>query len=66
MPYLEIFLALNWNILVLAIQNSFERADFFRHVARRKPHISEKNRILRLAWARSHLNWTRIQWNIIL
>jgi len=66
MPYLEISIALNWNVSALAIQNSLERAGFLRHVARRKPHISEKNRILRLAWARSHLNWTRIQWNTIL
>jgi len=55
MPYLEISLALNWNVSALAIQNLLERAGFRRHVARRKPPISEKNRIFRLAWAREHL-----------
>lgn len=42
MSYLEISLALNWDVSALAIQNSLERAGFLRHVARRKPHISEK------------------------
>jgi len=55
MPYLEISLALNWDVSALAIQHSLERAGFLRHIARYKPHISEKNRILRLAWARKHL-----------
>ena len=39
---------------------------YHRRVARKKPPISETNRLLRLAWAIEHENWTREQWNTIL
>jgi len=32
----------------------------------RKPPITERNRVIRLEWAREHVNWTQDQWYSIL
>ena len=43
-----------------------KKEGFARRITWRKPSISEKNRLLRLAWAHEHLNWTKEQWQTIL
>ena len=48
------------------ISSAMKRAGFRRRIARTKPPISEENRLLRLAFAHEHINWTREQWCIIL
>lgn len=49
-----------------AIKKALYRLGFRRCLAWQKPPISEKNRQLRLAWAREHVNWTPEQWGKIL
>jgi len=48
------------------IRRCLERYGYRRRIARRKPPISEKNRLDRLAWAHEHLDWTEEQWQKIL
>jgi transposase len=48
------------------IQNRLMEAGLYGRVARRKPLISEKNRIARLNWAKEHANWTIQQWECVL
>jgi transposase-like protein len=49
-----------------AIKNTLYRLGFRRRVARKKPPISEENRVKRLNWALEHVNWTPEQWANIL
>lgn len=49
-----------------AIRAALRRLGFYRRVARRKPPISEANRIKRLAWAQEHLHWTVEDWRKVL
>ena len=49
-----------------AINNAFKLEGFSRRITRKKPPISEINRIKRLAWAKKHLNWITEQWRTIL
>lgn len=49
-----------------AIRYTLRRLGFKRHVARRKPPISEANRRKRLEWAESHKHWTPEQWGKVL
>ena len=56
MPYFQVAAVLDWpDVGEYAIQHTLERKKYNRRVARIKPPISEKNRILRLAWAQEHL-----------
>jgi hypothetical protein len=64
MPWIEITLI--WGCLEKAIGSAFKSRGYSRHIARKKPVISEKNRVLRLQWAMEHLDWTPEQWAIIL
>ncbi|KDN65753.1 hypothetical protein CSUB01_07534 [Colletotrichum sublineola] len=48
------------------IRSTLRRLGFRRHVARRKPIISEATRQARLAWALAHINWTISDWMGIL
>ena len=48
------------------VKRRLHQLGYKRYVARRKPPISEQNRIKRLAWAEEHRWWTREQWNAIL
>ncbi len=66
MPYFRVAYELNWNVSERVVQHYLELHGFRRHEARRKPYISEHNRLARLAWAYEHLSWTREQWNRIL
>ena len=66
MSYFLVAYELNWNVSERVIQHFLELHGFRRHQARRKPYISEHNRLARLAWAYEHLSWTREQWNRIL
>jgi transposase len=47
---------------VYAVRNALRNEGFARYVARRKPPISERNRLLRLSWALTHVHWTPEQW----
>lgn len=51
---------------IWAIKNTLYRLGFRRRVARKKPPITEKNRVLRLNWALEHQDWTPEQWATIL
>lgn len=57
---------MNFAQLADMIRLALRKEGFARRIARRKPLISEVNRLLRLQWALEHLNWTREQWNTIL
>lgn len=43
-----------------------ESGEFNSYWASRKPFISKKNKIKRLAWAREHLDWTLDQWRRVM
>ena len=64
MTWLE--LSAIWNCSEKAISNAFKSEGFSRRITRKKPSISETNRIKRLAWAKEHLDWTTEQWRTIL
>lgn len=64
--YREIPSALGWDVSEDTIRHALRKAGFSRRVTRQKPSISEANRLLRLAWAREHVNWTKEQWESIL
>lgn len=49
-----------------SIKVALRSRGFRRRPANRKPFISERNRVLRLAWAQEHIHWTEEQWNTIL
>ena len=56
MPYCQIPLTLGWNVSEDAIRRALKSQGFSRHDARRKPPISEVNRVRRLNWAIEHLD----------
>jgi hypothetical protein len=59
MPYFQVAAVLDWpDVGEYAIQHALEKEGYHRRVGRVKPPISEKNRVLRLAWAEEHLIWT--------
>ena len=66
MPYKVIPWKLRWDVSEDAIRLALKKEEFSRRIARRKPSISKKNRLLRLAWAHEHLNWIKKQWQTIL
>jgi len=47
-------------------KHTLYRLGFRRRVARKKPPITERTRILRETWAKEHENWTSQQWGKIL
>jgi transposase len=49
-----------------AIRRALQKRGYYRRVARRKPPISEPNRLARLEWAQKHIEWTAEQWNSVL
>ena len=66
LPYNQLPWKLGWDVTEDAIRLALKKEGFSRRIARRKPPISETNRLLRLAWAHEHLNWTKEQWQTIL
>ena len=60
-PYCQIPYTLGWNVSEDVIRRTLKKEGFSRRIARRKPPITEANRLLRLAWAREHVNWTKEQ-----
>jgi transposase len=48
------------------LMRAFKRKKIKSYIARRKPMISEKNRIKRLKWARTYKNWTKKDWRRVL
>lgn len=66
LPYNQIPWKLGWDVTEDAIRLALKKEGFSGRIARRKPPISETNRLLRLAWAHEHLNWTKEQWQTIL
>ena len=66
MPYYKLAIQLEWNVSESTIRKALQKEGFNRRVARRKPPISEVNRLARLRWAWEHVDWTREQWDTIL
>jgi predicted GNAT family acetyltransferase len=48
-----------------AVKYALRKRGYSRRVALRKPPISEKNRLARLAWAHEHKYWTEAQWDCV-
>ena len=56
MFYAKIAAVLDWpDVHEYAIQHALKKEGYNRRIGRVKPTISEKNRVLRLAWAQEHL-----------
>ena len=66
MPFIQVSEELHLFVSESVMRRAMQKEEIFRRLARAKPPISEKNRLLRLAFANEHLNWTRLQWNVIL
>jgi hypothetical protein len=49
-----------------AIRRAFKIEGYVRGVKRKKPPLSEKNRLARLAWAVEHFDWSDEKWDSIL
>lgn len=49
-----------------AIRRAFKLEGYVRGVKRRKPPLSEKNRLARLTWAIEHFDWSDEKWDKIL
>ena len=56
---------LHWNCGLSAIRTAFKKEGYVRRCARRKPPISEANRVLRLQWATERVNWKE-EWDNFL
>jgi transposase len=65
-PWAKIPIILELDVSHHAIRTALRNAGYSRRVARRKPPISERNRLARLQWAIQHLNWTIDDWRKIL
>ena len=48
-----------FNVSILVLRYVFEKKDFHRRLARRKPLISLKNQVLRFIWIHMYFNWIR-------
>lgn len=66
MPFIQVSEELHLFVSEFVMRRIMQKEGIFRRLTRGKPPISEKNRLLRLAFANEHLNWTRLQWNVIL
>ena len=66
MTLLEVSTILEYHVGPGAIEHALKKYGYHRRIARRKPPISEKNRGIRLIWAKEHINWTSEQWARIL
>ncbi len=66
MPYHQLAVRMGWDVSESTIRKALRKEGFSRHIAQRKPPISEVNRLARLCWAWEHVDWTREQWNSIL
>lgn len=65
-PWIEIPGILGLDCGEWAIRTAFKKEGFVRRISRKKPPLSEENRIKRLEWAKEHINWTDDQWDEIL
>jgi len=67
MTFLQLSLVLFSGVFGMwTIKRALYRLGFRRRIARRKPPISEANRVARLNWALEHVNWSPEQWAKIL
>jgi transposase len=66
MSYEKLSEVMQFGVGKKGIRAALEREGYNRRLATRKPPISEKNRVIRLAWAQEHLNWSLEQWYQIL
>jgi hypothetical protein len=66
MSFIKLAKVLDFGVKKDAIRTALLRKGFHRRLAIRKPPITEKNREIRLTWARKHVNWTLKQWYQIL
>jgi transposase len=65
-PWSRIPILLELSVSYYCVRTALRNAGFSRRVARRKPPISERNRVKRLEWAVEHADWTIEQWKRIL
>jgi Transposase len=66
MSFAKLAEVLDFGVKKDAICSALLREGFHRRLAMRKLPITEKNRKIRLAWAKEHVNWTLEQWYQIL
>jgi hypothetical protein len=66
MPYKQVILELNLGVHPTCLARALKKKDYSRRLARRKPPISEANRVKRLNWAHEHVNDTPAQARLIL
>jgi len=58
MSFAKLAEVLDFGVKKQAIRTALLREGFHRRLAMRKPPITEKNRKIRLAWAKEHVKWT--------
>lgn len=56
----------NVNISTSTIRRRLCENNLFGRIAKKKPLISERNRRIRLAWAKEKVNWSTAQWKLVL
>ena len=50
----------------LVVRSELKKRNYTRYVARCKPPLSERNKLMRRQWAEDHLGWTNEDWEKIL
>lgn len=65
-PWTEIPSLLGLDCGEKAIRTAFRKEGYTRRVSRKKPPLSDENRMKRLEWAQEHVNWTDDDWDLIL
>jgi transposase len=66
MTYQALTDELDFGVKAKCIRLALKKLGFSRRVALRKPPLSDRNKALRLEWAREHIHWSEAQWWEIL
>lgn len=68
MTYLELAMGpfQSLGVSEFVIRRELKKRNYTRCVARRKPPLSQRNKIIRKQWAEDHLGWTNEDWEKIL
>jgi hypothetical protein len=66
MPFIEIPIALDWDISEDTIRRALIKEGYARRVARVKPYLTERNRQQRLDWCTDRKDWSKEDWGRVL